>query len=74
MFKFLLSLVGFIAYYFADDIDSNIENAAAASSQAKTQLAKASKTQKSNSSLVIHISPLLNFSYLKLCIGVYQFV
>ncbi|KAF3332732.1 syntaxin-22-like protein [Carex littledalei] len=42
-----------------DDIDSNIENAAAATVQAKTQLAKASKTQKSNSSLVVckEISP-----------------
>ncbi|KAF3325289.1 syntaxin-22-like isoform X2 [Carex littledalei] len=53
-----------------DDIDSNKENAAAATVQAKTQLAKASKTQKSNSSLVIHFSPLLNFSYLSLYIGV----
>ncbi|KAF3321583.1 syntaxin-22-like protein [Carex littledalei] len=35
-----------------DDIDSNIENAAAATVQAKTALGKASKTQKSNSSLM----------------------
>lgn len=34
-----------------DDIESNVENSLAATSQAKTQLAKASKTQKSNSSL-----------------------
>ncbi|XP_058093484.1 syntaxin-22 [Magnolia sinica] len=34
-----------------DDIDSNIENSYAATVQAKSQLAKASKTQKSNSSL-----------------------
>ncbi|XP_072987471.1 syntaxin-22-like isoform X1 [Typha latifolia] len=34
-----------------DDIDSNIENSLAATGEAKTQLAKASKTQKSNSSL-----------------------
>lgn len=34
-----------------DDIDSNIENSLAATAQAKTQLGKASKTQKSNSSL-----------------------
>nr|XP_010933014.1 syntaxin-22 [Elaeis guineensis] len=34
-----------------DDIDSNIENSVAATAQAKTQLSKASKTQKSNSSL-----------------------
>ncbi|XP_010942994.1 syntaxin-22 [Elaeis guineensis] len=34
-----------------DDIDSNIENSLAATAQAKTQLVKASKTQKSNSSL-----------------------
>ncbi|OAY82822.1 Syntaxin-22 [Ananas comosus] len=35
-----------------DDIDANIENSAAATAQANTQLAKASKTQKSNSSLM----------------------
>ncbi|KAG1355451.1 putative Syntaxin-22 [Cocos nucifera] len=35
-----------------DDIDSNIENSLAATAQAKTQLAKASKTQRSNSSLL----------------------
>ncbi|XP_038979821.1 syntaxin-22-like [Phoenix dactylifera] len=34
-----------------DDIDSNVENSLAATAQAKTQLGKASKTQKSNSSL-----------------------
>ncbi|KAM0945710.1 putative target SNARE coiled-coil domain, syntaxin domain, syntaxin/epimorphin [Dioscorea sansibarensis] len=34
-----------------DDIDSHIENSLAATAQAKTQLAKAAKTQKSNSSL-----------------------
>ncbi|RWR94894.1 syntaxin-22-like protein [Cinnamomum micranthum f. kanehirae] len=34
-----------------DDIDSNIENSVAATAQAKSQLVKASKTQKSNSSL-----------------------
>ncbi|PKU63839.1 syntaxin-22 [Dendrobium catenatum] len=34
-----------------DDIDSNIDNSRAATAQAKTQLTKASKTQKSNSSL-----------------------
>ncbi|KAL0914209.1 hypothetical protein M5K25_017721 [Dendrobium thyrsiflorum] len=34
-----------------DDIDSNIDNSLAATAQAKTQLTKASKTQKSNSSL-----------------------
>lgn len=36
----------------ADDIDSNIDSSHAATVQAKTQLAKASKTQRSNSSLV----------------------
>ncbi|CAL4964403.1 unnamed protein product [Urochloa decumbens] len=36
-----------------DDIDSHIENAVVATSQAKGQLSKAAKTQKSNSSLVI---------------------
>ncbi|KAG1362785.1 hypothetical protein COCNU_10G010040 [Cocos nucifera] len=35
-----------------DDINSNIENSEAATAQARTQLSKASKTQKSNSSLV----------------------
>ncbi|KAJ3680711.1 hypothetical protein LUZ60_016989 [Juncus effusus] len=35
-----------------DDIDSNIDNSAAATKEAKTQLVKASKTQKSNSSLM----------------------
>lgn len=34
-----------------DDIESNIESSLAATAQAKTQLAKAAKTQKSNSSL-----------------------
>nr|DAD43078.1 TPA_asm: hypothetical protein HUJ06_001308 [Nelumbo nucifera] len=34
-----------------DEIDSNIENSHAATAQAKAQLAKASKTQRSNSSL-----------------------
>ncbi|XP_077221230.1 syntaxin-22-like isoform X2 [Tasmannia lanceolata] len=34
-----------------DDIDSNIENSSVATAQAKSQLAKAAKTQKSNSSL-----------------------
>jgi syntaxin 7 len=62
MFTFLFSFLGFILYHFADDIDSNIENAAAATAQAKTQVAKASKTQKSNSSLVIYLSPVLNIS------------
>lgn len=38
----------------ADDIDSNIENSSAATVQAKSQLSKAAKTQKSNSSLVCH--------------------
>lgn len=36
----------------ADDIDSHIDNSLAAAVQAKTQLTKASKAQKSNSSLV----------------------
>ncbi|CAD6232235.1 unnamed protein product [Miscanthus lutarioriparius] len=35
-----------------DDIDSHIENAVVATSQAKGQLSKAAKTQKSNSSLI----------------------
>ena len=37
----------------SDDISSNIDGAQAATAQAKSQLAKASKTQRSNSSLVI---------------------
>lgn len=45
-------------FHFADDIGSNIENSHAATAQAKSQLAKASKTQRSNSSLVIY-----KFSY-----------
>ncbi|KAG4938514.1 hypothetical protein JHK84_044765 [Glycine max] len=39
-----------------DDIGSNIENSHAATAQAKSQLAKASKTQRSNSSLIIALS------------------
>ncbi|EEE57642.1 hypothetical protein OsJ_08067 [Oryza sativa Japonica Group] len=35
-----------------EEIDTNIENSAAATKEAKTELAKASKTQKSNSSLL----------------------
>lgn len=35
-----------------DDIDSHIENAVVSTSQAKGQLSKAAKTQKSNSSLI----------------------
>jgi syntaxin 7 len=69
LFTFLFSPL-WIVYFLADDIDSNIENAAAATSQAKTHLAKASKTQKSNSSLVIYLSPILNISYLLLSSGV----
>lgn len=41
--------------YFADDIGSNIEGAQAATAQGKSQLVKAAKTQRSNSSLVIHL-------------------
>ncbi|KAG5577943.1 hypothetical protein H5410_058077 [Solanum commersonii] len=36
---------------FSDDIGSNIENSHAATAQGRTQLAKAAKTQRSNSSL-----------------------
>lgn len=39
---------------FADDIGSNIEGSHAATAQGKSQLAKAAKTQRSNSSLVIY--------------------
>ena len=48
-------------FHFVDDIGSNIEHSHAATVQAKSQLAKASKTQRSNSSLVIY-----KFSYLLL--------
>jgi hypothetical protein len=40
--------------FFLDDIGSNIEGAQAATTQGKSQLVKASKTQRSNSSLVIY--------------------
>lgn len=42
--------------HFADDVGSNIEGAQAATAQGKSQLVKAAKTQRSNSSLVIHYS------------------
>lgn len=41
-------------FHFVDDIGSNIENSHAATAQAKSQLVKAAKTQKSNSSLVTY--------------------
>lgn len=41
-----------LSSHVVDDIGSNIEGAHAATSQGTTQLVKASKTQKSNSSLV----------------------
>lgn len=46
-------------FYFVDDIGSNIEHSHEATEQAKSQLAKASNTQRSNSSLV-YISFLTN--------------
>ncbi|KAL4276999.1 hypothetical protein AHAS_Ahas20G0263300 [Arachis hypogaea] len=45
-----------------DDIGSNIEQSHAATAQARSQLAKASKTQRSNSSLVIYIVSEVSFS------------
>lgn len=39
---------------FVDDVDYHIETAQSATAQAKSQLVKASKTQRSNSSLVIY--------------------
>lgn len=39
-------------FHFVDDIGSNIEHSHEATAQAKSQLSKASKTQRSNSSLV----------------------
>lgn len=41
---------------FADDIGSNIEHSHEATVQAKSELVKASKTQRSSSSLVYSIS------------------
>lgn len=41
--------------FFSDDFSSNIENSHSATAQAASQLLKASKLQKSNSSLVIFI-------------------
>lgn len=57
-FLYLFMLSDVANFHFVDDIGSNIENSHAATAQAKTQLAKASKTQRSNSSLVIY-----NFFY-----------
>ncbi|GKD00730.1 syntaxin-22-like protein [Tanacetum coccineum] len=42
-----------------DDIGSNIENSHAATTQARSHLAKASKTQRSNSSMVFSIPSLI---------------
>ncbi|BAF09767.1 syntaxin-22 [Oryza sativa Japonica Group] len=50
-FKDLATLVH-IQGVTIEEIDTNIENSAAATKEAKTELAKASKTQKSNSSLL----------------------
>ena len=46
-----------VCSFFLDDIGSNIENSHAATAQGRSQLAKAAKTQRSNSSLVL---PYLN--------------
>ena len=43
----------FTVLFSADDIGSNVENAHAATAQGRSQLAKAAKTQRSNSSLVL---------------------
>ncbi|XP_040866260.1 syntaxin-22 isoform X1 [Glycine max] len=48
---YLLTLPSATKFHFVDDIGSNIENSHAATAQAKSQLSKASKTQRSNSSL-----------------------
>ena len=42
-------------FCFVDDIGTNIENSHAATAQAKSQLVKAAKIQRSNSSLVIYL-------------------
>jgi len=55
---------------FADDIGSNIEGSHAATAQAKSQLAKAAKTQRSNSSLVIYDAYPPLFSWDKMTKGV----
>ncbi|XP_040866134.1 syntaxin isoform X1 [Glycine max] len=51
IFLYLFTLSNATKFHFVDDIGSNIENSHAATAQAKSQLAKASKTQRSNSSL-----------------------
>ncbi|CAI0471071.1 unnamed protein product [Linum tenue] len=70
MSPFLLLLV--LKHYGngADDIGSHIDNAHAATSQGRQQLAKAAKTQKSNSSLVnlcSYFSSLPSFLLPRLC-------
>lgn len=63
-FSFHFSLVNNVTKYertlifLSDDIGSNVENAHAATAQGKSQLAKAAKTQRSNSSLVIFLQVL----------------
>ncbi|KAL6912271.1 hypothetical protein ACP4OV_001076 [Aristida adscensionis] len=51
MFKDLATLVH-TQGVIIEEIDTNIENSAATTKEAKTEVAKASKTQKSNSSLI----------------------
>lgn len=62
IFDFLVLWSGWLMNFnqsiMTDDISSHVDNAQAATSQGKTLLAKAAKTQRSNSSLVIHDSNL----------------
>uniref|UniRef100_A0A0E0GBT4 t-SNARE coiled-coil homology domain-containing protein n=1 Tax=Oryza nivara TaxID=4536 RepID=A0A0E0GBT4_ORYNI len=51
--KFYIALyISCVVPVLPKEIDTNIENSAAATKEAKTEIAKASKTQKSNSSLL----------------------
>lgn len=54
IFPYLFMFSNATKFHFTDDIGSNIENSHAATAQAKSQLLKASKTQRSNSSLVMY--------------------
>jgi LAS superfamily LD-carboxypeptidase LdcB len=49
-----IPFVQFVCVVLADDIQSNIDTSAGATSQAKVQLVKASKSVKSKNKLVSH--------------------
>ena len=52
-------------YFFSDDFSSNIDNSHSATAQAASQLSKASKLQKANSSLIIYNSCLSLFFFFR---------